>query len=186
MHANWRERSSERVRPVLMLLAIIWLVEIVNLLLGHGLGRFGIVPRTLDGLVGIPFAPLLHASLGHALVNSMPLLVLGVLVAAHGRRSFVQVTVVVAVLGGLGVWLIGRPGSHVGASGLIFGYFGYLLGCALFRRELLSMLIAGVALLLYGGLILGVLPVSGPTSWEGHLFGLLAGGVVAWLEAPRR
>ncbi|HSR69218.1 MAG TPA: rhomboid family intramembrane serine protease [Acidobacteriota bacterium] len=169
---------------VLRLLAVIWVVELVNwLLLDHRLASLGIIPRQARGLIGVVAAPLLHASPEHALANSLPLLLLGGLVALNGRKVFLTATVTIVLLGGAGVWLLARDAVHIGASGLIFGYFGFLLARGWLDRSLFSLLLALAAIVLYGGMIWGLTPIAaGPeVSWEAHLGGFLAGIVAsAW------
>jgi membrane associated rhomboid family serine protease len=168
--------------PVLGAFVLLWSVEVLNLLMGHQLGEWGILPRTMTGLRGIPLSPFLHANLSHLLVNSLPFLVLGGLVALQGRRVFLGVSLVVIICGGIALWLFGRTAYHIGASGLIFGYFGYLVARAWYDRSVSSILMALVALFLYGGLVWGVLPTNAFISWEGHLFGLLAGILAARIQ----
>ncbi|MBF0093383.1 MAG: rhomboid family intramembrane serine protease [Alphaproteobacteria bacterium] len=161
------------------LVAAMWAVEAVNFFFGHALSRWGIEPRTLSGLVGIPLAPLLHTGPLHLLANTIPALVLGLLVAARGSGDFLRASLFITVVGGLGVWLIGSRAYHVGASGLVFGYFGYLVARGFVERSLSAILIAGATLFLYGGIVWGVLPLWRGVSWEGHLAGLLAGILAA-------
>ena len=157
-----------------------WLIEFVDeLFYGGALDRFGIQPRNINGLWGILAAPLLHGGWLHLTANSGPFLVLGWLVMLRRLLDFVLVTILAILIGGLGVWLIGAPNSiHIGASGLVFGYLGYLLARGYFERSFWSMALALIAGLLYGGVLFSVLP--GPTRHlvEGHLFGLI-GGIVA-------
>lgn len=163
---------------VLQLLALIWAVELINwLLFNHRLTAYGIIPRDPRGLIGLVTAPLLHASPQHALGNSLPLLILGGLVALSGRKIFLWATAIIAIGGGLGVWITARRALHIGASGLIFGYFAFLLARAWHERSLFSLLLALSALVLYGGMFWGVLPQAAhpDVSWEAHLFGFLAG-----------
>lgn len=151
------------------------------------LDQWGIVPRELDGLAGVVFAPFLHGGFGHVMANTVPLLVLGGLIAFKGLTRLVTVTVGVTLLGGLGVWLFGRDAVHIGASIVVFGYFGYLVAAAFFERRMRSFVLAVIAILLYGGLIWGVLPTTSIVSWEGHLAGLLAGVFMArYVTRPRR
>lgn len=152
-----------------------WAVEVVNLLLDHGLCRYGILPRSRWGLLGIPLSPVLHGSIGHIVLNTVPFAVLGGLVILRSKRDFTEVTTSVILLGGLGVWLVGRPSYHVGASGLIFGYFGFLVARGWYERTVGSLLIASATFVLYGGILWGVLPTVPYVSWEAHLCGLLAG-----------
>jgi membrane associated rhomboid family serine protease len=170
--------------PLFYLIALQWLVEIVNLLMGHQLCRYGILPRTLRGLVGIPLSPFLHAGLAHLLLNTGPLIVLGGLISMNGRQAFIRTTVFITLVGGAMLWMIGRPSYHVGASLLIFGYFGYLLAKGVFDRRMQSLLIAILVVAAYGGLFWGMLPTVPYISWEGHLSGFIAGVMVVRL--PKR
>lgn len=170
---------------VLAAVVLLWAVEAVNSLTGHQLNEWGILPRTLTGLRGIPFSPFLHGNVSHLLVNTLPFLVLGGLVALQGRRAFLGVSLVVIVCGGIALWLFGRTAYHIGASGLIFGYFGYLVARAWYERSIGSILIALVTLIFYGGLMWGVLPTNAFISWEGHLCGLLAGTLAARIQGAR-
>ena len=160
-------------------LSTIWAIETLNGFMGHRLNTWGILPRTEIGLRGIPLSPFLHANFSHVLSNTVPFLILGGLVALQGARKLIWVSLFIIVAGGAGVWLLGRPAIHVGASGLVFGYFGYLVAAGWYDRSLGSIVVAVAVIFLYGGLLLGVLPTTGFVSWEGHLFGLLAGVVAA-------
>ena len=166
-------------------LAVIWAVEILNGLLGHRLSAWGIRPRSELGLIGIPLSPILHGSYNHVLSNTIPFLVLGGLVALRGIQKLVGVSLFIIVAGGGAVWLLGRTAIHVGASGLVFGYFGYLGAAGWYDRNLGSILAAIAVILLYGGLVFGVLPTQSFVSWEAHLFGLMAGVMAARLTRKR-
>ncbi len=168
--------------PVIVLVAVIWVVEVVNFLLGHGLTSWGILPRRASGLIGIPLAPFLHAGLWHAVSNTGPLLTLGALTLIGGKTRFWASTVGIVLLSGILVWLFARGVPHVGASGLVFGYFGALLARAYFERGLFSIAVACVTMILYGGILWSMLPLRSYISFEGHLFGLIAGIAVAWLD----
>ena len=173
---------KENLFPVVVLVAAIWVVEVVNLILGHGLTSWGIAPRRASGLIGIPLAPFIHAGLWHAVSNTVPLLVLGALTLIGGKARFWASTVGIVLLSGVLVWLFARGALHVGASGLVFGYFGALLARAYFERGLVSIAVACATMVLYGGILWGILPLRSYVSFEGHLFGLIAGFAVAWLD----
>lgn len=163
-------------------IALIWLLEIVDqLFLQHHLNRLGIVPRTQIGLRGILFAPLLHGTWQHLIANTLPCAVLGWLTLLHGITAFTIVTVVIWLISGAGVWLFASPHTlHIGASGIIFGYFGFLLSRSYFEQNLLSTAVAIVVALLYGPLIWGILPSrKRGISWQGHLFGFVGGVLTA-------
>lgn len=163
-----------------------WVLEIIDSLFFHGaLNRLGVRPRTMAGLWGIFLAPFLHGSFAHLMANTIPFLVLGWFVIMQGIREFWVVTAITAVISGLGMWLFGSTNSvHIGASGLIFGYFGYLLLRGYFERSLQAILWAIVVVLLYGGMLWGVLPLYVGVSWQAHLFGFIGGGIAAyWLTS---
>lgn len=167
--------------------ALIWILEFIDLFIFRGyLNLYGIRPRTLIGLRGILFAPFLHGGIGHLIANTIPFLVLGWFVMLREISDFFVVSVITILVSGFGVWLFGSPSIHIGASGLIFGYFGFLLLRGYFERSFSSIAFSLIVGLLYGGLIWGVLPIRYGISWEGHLFGFLGGVLAARLLARRR
>ncbi|WP_245895900.1 rhomboid family intramembrane serine protease [Deinococcus irradiatisoli] len=185
-------RPPQRVRGAGLLtaalLASLWLEELSDqLVFGGHLDAYGIVPRHLSSLGHIFTAPFLHADFVHLIGNTLPLAILAFLSALGGAARFVLATLIIVVLGGGLVWLLARAGNHLGASELVFGYFGLLLASAWHERRPASLLTAGLALLLYGGALWGVLPSGGRISWESHLFGFVAGVVAAgWLRGARQ
>ena len=167
--------------PVCVLVAIMWVEEIVDTGLGGYLDRYGIVPRQINGLDGILWAPFLHGGFGHLIANSLPFLILGGAIALGSLQRFAFVTVVTMVVCGVGTWLTGPAHSvHIGASGLVFGYLFYLLSRGVFARHLGYLLIGVVVFMLYGGALWGLLPAPG-VSWQGHFFGAVGGILSAWL-----
>lgn len=173
---------GQRFYPVLFLLAAMWAIELLDAVLPGDWDLFGIVPRSLSGATGIVLAPLLHVGFGHLMANTLPFLVLGCLVALGGTRRFWEVTAFVTVASGVGVWLLAASNTvTVGASGLIFGYLGYLVVYGVRTRSLLDILVSVVVILFYGGMLTGVMPWAvGPgVSWLGHLLGAAAGAVAA-------
>lgn len=162
-----------------------WVVEVVNALDSYRLDRDGIVPRSFSHLDGILFAPFLHASFSHLLGNTVPFIILGFVIALAGARRLLLVTLIVALVSGLGVWLTSPSGTvTVGASGVVFGYATYLISRGLFDRRVGEVLVGIIVLLLFGGaLISDLIPHTG-ISWEAHLFGGI-GGVLAATELPR-
>jgi membrane associated rhomboid family serine protease len=177
---------------IVAFVALLYGVELVDSLVGHRLDGFGVRPRQEDGLDGIAFAPLLHLGWAHLLANTLPLLVFGFLILLAGVTRWLAVTAVVWVVGGVGTWLTGQPDSvHIGASVLAFGWLVYLLLRGVFSRRVGQVLLGLVLLLVYGGLLLGVLPGQPGVSWQGHLFGAVGGGLAAWWwgvrdRSPRR
>ncbi len=167
------------------IVAILWALEIVDqIILRSTLDSFGIRPRTWSGLGQILIAPWLHVGFGHLAANTVPLIVLGWLVMLRRTRDFVVVTLVSALVSGLGIWLFGGGYTiHLGASGVIFGLLGALLARAYFERRWAALGLAIVAGLLYGGMLWGVLPGSPGVSWLGHFFGFVGGVLAARLLA---
>jgi membrane associated rhomboid family serine protease len=176
---------KEALRIGLLLVSVLFLVEAADLILQREkhptLASFGIVPRSLPGLIGIAFSPLLHASPAHLLANALPLLIL--LVLLFWDRHYHPVVTLCSIwfFSGLGTWLIGRgadggrPIVHIGASSIIFGLVAYLIVAGFMMRSGRSAIVALVVLVCFGGIFYGVLPQQGPISWEGHLSGALAG-----------
>lgn len=171
---------------VLAMAVAMWTLEIIDLATGHALDGMGIVPRTVDGLVGVVAAPFLHFGFGHLALNTVGFVVLGSLVALGGALRVATVTALAAVLSGLGVWLL-SPSSSVtaGASGVVFGYAAYLIVRGIVSRRV-GQLAIGVAVVVVfgGGLLVGLLPQAG-ISWQGHLFGALGGALAARLLHQR-
>lgn len=168
-------------------IAIIWLVELADwLIFDEALDAYGVQPRTVAGLKGILFMPFLHRGFGHLLANTIPIIILGWLVMIRQTTDIFVVAVVTIIVGGLGAWLFGASNSvHVGASGLIFGFFGFLLARAYFERSLTAIALAVLVSVLYGGIIWGVLPGQDGISWQGHLFGFIGGILAAHLLVNR-
>jgi membrane associated rhomboid family serine protease len=173
--------DRQRVRGLVLvggMAALMWLVEVVDLVAGD-LDSAGIRPRDPDGLPGVVLAPFLHGGFGHLLGNTVPFLVLGAAIALSGLARIAVVAAIVAVVGGLGTWLVAPAGTvHIGASGLVFGFAAYLVARAAFSRRALHLGVGLLVLAVYGTtLAFGFVPTPG-VSWQGHLFGAV-GGVVA-------
>ncbi len=171
---------NQQVRILLVIFIVITSVEVLNALLGRMLNAYGILPRSLDHWYGIPFAPFLHGSPAHYASNIIPLLVLSFFAMQHGILRYLLVTVGVILGSGFLVWLLGRPAIHIGASGLIYGYFGFLLVAGFVSREFKLMLISVIVWILYGSIVYGVLPTLPHISFESHLAGFLVGGFVGY------
>ncbi|WP_197321672.1 rhomboid family intramembrane serine protease [Saccharomonospora sp. NB11] len=165
-------------------LALLYVVELVDVVLPMDLDRNGIVARSLDGLDGVVWAPLLHADWAHLLANSWPVAVFAFLAMAGGVGQWVVVTATIWVVGGLGVWLTAPEHTvTVGASGLAFGWLAFLLVRGVFSRSVAQLAVAVVLLVLWGGMLWGVFPGTPGVSWQGHLFGAAGGVLAAWLVA---
>ncbi len=165
----------------------IWMLEAIDWVLGGSLDQFGIAPRQASGLWGIVAAPLLHVGFAHVAANTIPVLVLGWFVLLRGLKTFMLVTLITLLVGGFGTWLIAPSASiHLGASGLVFGYFGYLLLRGYFERSWEAIVWSVVVAILYGGMMIGLFPQSVGISWQMHLFGFIGGVLAAYLLSNRQ
>lgn len=163
------------------ILAVPWGVYLLNLFLGNRLLYLGIFPRRVIGLPGILFAPLLHANFNHLFFNTIPLAVLCNFILLNGFDYFLHVTVFITLVSGALIWLLGKDGLHIGASALITGYWG-LLVCDIMQQQTVTAIILGLVCIYYfAGIFFGVFPGRKGVSWEGHLFGLVAGVLASFL-----
>jgi len=161
-------------------LAVFWTVFVVNWILGGSLLSLGIIPRTAIGLRGILFAPFLHGSLSHLVANSIPFVALGWMVMLRDERHFIPVTLAGMAGSGLMAWLLGAPGTvHIGASGVIFGYLGFLMLTGWYTRSFGSILLSVIVTLVWGSLVLGMMPGEPGISWQAHVGGFLGGALAA-------
>lgn len=178
--ASWAHALRRNAGFLASLVVLAWGLEILDLILPGTIDGLGIRPRTLGGIFGIAFAPFLHQGFGHLASNTLPFLFLGGVVLIGGRALFIRVSLIIAALSGAALWTLG-PGktNHIGASMLIFGYLGFLVARGFVERSPVWTTISIAVLLLYGGMINGVLPGQPGVSWQGHLFGFLSGILAA-------
>ncbi len=174
---------QDRILPIAVFIGAIWLVFVLDIFLP--LEKLGLFPRSFFGLAGIVTMPFLHGNFGHLLSNTVPLaILLGLMVISRPRPW--STMIILTVISGVALWLFGRSALHIGASGLIYALMGFLIAAGIFERRLVSALIALFVGITYGASIIGgVLPAPG-VSWEGHLFGLLAGAALAWTRFAKR
>jgi membrane associated rhomboid family serine protease len=176
----------EGIQLLAGIVALMWIVEVINSLDSGGLDADGIHPHDFARLWGIFTAPFLHVSFAHLISNTIPLVFMGVIIALRGAARVAIVTLVVIVVGGLGTWLIAPAGSTtVGASGVVFGYAAYLLTRGVFNRSVLELLTGAVVGVVWGGALISSLVPHYGISWQGHLSGAIGGVVAAWLLAVR-
>src|SRR5690242_10544710 len=184
---------------IVSFIALLYVIELFDSLSNHRLDQNGIRPLETDGLLGIVFAPLLHANWDHLIANTVPALVLGFLMTLAGMSRFIVATAIIWILGGFGTWLIGNIGAHcpyvgvtcttnhIGASGLIFGWLAFLIVFGFFSRKVWEIVVGIVVLFVYGGVLLGVVPGTPGVSWQGHLCGAIAGIFAAYVvSGPER
>lgn len=174
-------RSQQAALVVVPGLMLLWIVMGIDALGEPGLRGLGLRPGEWTGLIGVLMAPLLHGSLEHLLANTLSLAVLGMFIGYAYPRAALRTLALVWLLGGLAVWLVGRPVTHIGASGLAYGLAGYLLLAGLLRRDRQALALSLAVLLLYSGMLFGLLPDKPGVSWESHLAGGLSGLLAALL-----
>lgn len=160
-------------------------VHVINLFTGGYLTNFGIEPREIGSAYTIATAPWLHADVAHLGSNLAAFVVLGSLVLLQGLRYFVKASALIIVLGGALVWLLGRDGEHIGASGWVFGFWSLVIALAWFDRSSRNVAIALAVVFFYGGMVFGVLPTQSYISFESHLFGAAAGVFAAFTLSKR-
>lgn len=180
-YTEFFEAAREQLPFMGYMLLGLWVFNIINwLLCRSNLNALGIYPRSTFGLIGIVFAPIPHGNFNHLFFNSIPFFALGMIILGLGRDVFLAVTVLTTLMSGAIVWLIGRKCLHIGISGVISGYFGFLLCLAYLYPTLISLVLALVVLYYFGSIITGIIPTSDAISWECHLAGLVSGVAVMY------
>ena len=164
--------------PVAMSVTM-WFVHMIGWLFDLDTGRLGVAPRTLSGLMGIAFSPLIHGDLGHLIANTVPLILLGTALYYGYRNIATKAFLLIYALSGILVWLLARDAYHIGASGVVYGLFGFVLSGGLIAGNRSLALIGMAVFILYGGVFYGILPGNPGVSWESHLLGLFVGVVLA-------
>ncbi len=175
--------NNQHIRLVLAVFMLFSAIEIINLFTGRLLSQLGTIPRYVPGLRGIILGPFVHGSLQHYFSNIIPLCIFTYLLLQYGLKRYLQITLWIMITSGLLVWLFARPATHIGVSGIIYGYFGYLVLAGFLSGKFKLIIISVLVAFFYGGLIFGILPSSPFVSWESHLFGFIAGLVAAKLWA---
>lgn len=179
------EGTRSRVSLLGQVTVLLWAIELIDLgFFRGGFDRYGIEPRTLHGLAGIPLAPFLHGGIAHLASNTVMFCILGFLSTSRQRADFWYVFLTSALVAGLGTWVSGRPGTvHIGASGVVFGFLGFLMGRGFFERRPGAVLLSAAVTALFGGMLSSATPAVAKQgiSWEGHFFGWLGGLLVSWV-----
>jgi len=175
-----KHNIKDELQGALVFIGALWVVFLVTLVV-PSLKSYGLVPRDLSGSLGILTMPFLHSGVAHLVGNTLPLLALLLLLAGSRANSW-RIVAGTAVLGGLLLWLFGRTANHIGASGLVFGLVAFLIASGVLEKRLIPLLITVIVGFLFGGTLLsGILPTAGPeVSWDGHLFGAVAGVAMAY------
>lgn len=182
-----RDPRTNGLMLVAAMVVLMWIVEVIDAVADQRLDQFGIVPRQVDGLDGIVFSPFLHSGFGHLIANTVPFLILGAVIALNGAVRVLQVTVIVGLVAGIGVWLFaGSNTITVGASGIVMGYATYLISRGVFSRRAFELIVGVVIAVVWGGMVLTSLTPTEGVSWQAHLFGAIGGVVAAWLLTADR
>ena len=185
--ATGREGYGRAVQLLLAMVLLMWGLEVLDTALDHRLDGGGIIPREAEGLDGVIAAPFLHVGFGHLLANTLPFVAMGLVIGLEGPLRLLGVTAIVAVISGLGTWLIAPDNTiHLGASGVVFGYATYLIARGVFNRRFAEIGIGLVVVLIWGGALLGGLEPQRGISWQGHLFGAIGGVIAARVLMQRR
>jgi membrane associated rhomboid family serine protease len=188
------ERAADSLSPrrtaiqvLFGIVLLMWGLEVVDVALDHRLDRYGIEPREVDGLDGVVAAPFLHVGFGHLAANTLPFVAMGLVIALEGPWRLIGVTAIVALVSGLGTWLIAPADTiHLGASGVVFGFATYLIARGWFNRRPVEIAIGAAVAVLWGGVLLAGLEPQEGISWQGHLFGAIGGVVAARMLSQRR
>ncbi|HLJ73438.1 MAG TPA: rhomboid family intramembrane serine protease [Thermoanaerobaculia bacterium] len=180
-----------RTRAVVLsvFVGLMWVVRAIDTLIPGQMSSagVGVIPRTIGGLYNIPIAPFIHVDWDHLISNTLPLVILGVLILVRGTFEFIFVVFVSAFVSGFGTWLFGEGNAqHVGASGIVFGFFGYLVFRTAFDRKISSAVIALIVAIAYGSAMTWSLIPEESVSWSGHFFGFIGGFAAARLRYPHR
>lgn len=175
-----RRRLTTALIPPGLVIAVLWIVFAFDRVFNLDLYRFGVLPRKIKGLLGILISPFVHGDLDHLLSNSAPILILGWLLVYFYPKAAWRVVIACWAMGGLWVWTTARDSYHIGASGIIYGLAAFLFFSGVFRRRVSLMAVSLIVVFLYGSMVWGVLPLQARISWESHLFGAIAGALMAW------
>ena len=174
-------QTQHNLYLLLLMIAVLFLVLVVTKLTGNRLLVLGIYPRHFLGLFGIIFAPMLHANFNHVFFNAIPLFFLGDFILLFGDVMFLKITVCITLLSGSMIWLMGRKAIHIGASSLITGYWGFLIMNVYHQGSLMAILLGIICIYYFAGIFFSIFPTQKGVSWEGHLFGLIAGVLTNYL-----
>jgi membrane associated rhomboid family serine protease len=165
----------------LIFISLMWLSKLYEYVSGFELGRFGILPRHIEGIPGILLSPFIHSDLQHLLSNSLPFFILGFLMIFNYRKVAFKAFVFIYTASGFMVWLMARENYHIGASNLVYGFAFFLFFSGVFRKNIQSIALSLFIVFLYGGIVWGVFPIRMEISWEGHLMGAVAGSFIAFV-----
>lgn len=171
---------TKQFRMPFLLVAVMCAVFVLEVIVPGNLSWLGIRPRSIIGLIGIPFSPFLHSNLSHLTANAVPLFVMGAMVNALNQRKFISRTMILILGSGLLTWLISSSGIVIGASGLVFAFWAYLIVNGIRTKQMKDIAMALLTIIIYGTLLFSLFQNTPGVSWAGHFSGAVAGALLAW------
>lgn len=171
-----------RISVPIIFVGFIWVVHIIQVVGGIDMTRLGVFPRHVEGLGGILTGPMVHGSWEHLFYNSVSFLMMGTVLFWFYPRIAVRSLILIYLMSGLGIWIFAQPNSfHIGASGVVYGMVSLVFWSGIFRRNVKSVVLALIVLVVYAGFFEGIIPGKEGISWEGHLLGAISGIILAWV-----
>ena len=170
------------IKYIIFFTSSVWIIHLISLVIP--LQQYGLIPRTTDGLIGIITAPFLHGNLAHLIANTIGLLTLGIIFSIIEHEETFETIIFIILVEGILTWCFARSAIHIGASGIIFGFLGYLIFLGYFFKKITYIFTSLFVLFAYGSMIFGIIPGTPGISWEGHLFGFMGGAIAAKFKKP--
>ena len=184
-----KRKNLKSLKFSAIILIIIWSVKLFEIVFDYDFTEYGVLPRNLNGLIGILFSPLIHSDVNHLLSNSFPVIILCLLIFNFYNQIAKKIFIYLYFISGLWLWCIGRESFHIGASGLIYAMASFLFFSGILRKNSQLSAVALLVIFIYGGLFWGLFPIHKNISWEGHLTGFIAGILVSFIfrkDGPKR
>ena len=184
-----KRKNLKSLKFSAIILIIIWSVKLFEIVFDYDFTEYGVLPRNFNGLIGILFSPLIHSDVNHLLSNSLPVIILCLLIFNFYSQIAKKIFIYLYFISGLWLWCIGRESFHIGASGLIYAMASFLFFSGILRKNSQLSAVALLVIFIYGGLFWGLFPIHKNVSWEGHLTGFIAGVLVSFIcrkDGPKR
>tara|TARA_X000000950_G_scaffold70748_1_gene87782 strand:- start:3533 stop:4159 length:627 start_codon:yes stop_codon:yes gene_type:complete len=184
-----KRKNLKSLKFSAIILIIIWSVKIFEIIFDYDFTEYGVLPRNFNGLIGILFSPLIHSDVNHLLSNSLPVIILCLLIFNFYSQIAKKIFIYLYFISGLWLWCFGRESFHIGASGLIYAMASFLFFSGILRKNSQLSAVALLVIFIYGGLFWGLFPIHKNVSWEGHLTGFIAGILVSFIcrkDGPKR
>ena len=184
-----KRKNLKSLKFSVIILIIIWSVKLFEIVFDYDFTEYGVLPRNFNGLIGILFSPLIHSDVNHLLSNSLPVIILCLLIFNFYSQIAKKIFIYLYFISGLWLWCIGRESFHIGASGLIYAMASFLFFSGILRKNSQLSAVALLVIFIYGGLFWGLFPIHKNVSWEGHLTGFIAGVLVSFIcrkDGPKR